>query len=45
MKYLLNDYTMINDFPIGISNEFVGEEATISVEDGELVCMVSYVTE
>ena len=42
MKYSLNDYTMTNDFPIGISNEFIGEEAVISVEDGELVCMISY---
>lgn len=45
MKYLLKDAVITNDFPIGISNEFVGEESTISVEDGELVCMVSYVTE
>lgn len=44
MKYPLVDYTMTNDFPIGISNEFIGEEAEISVEEGELVCMVSYVT-
>lgn len=42
MKYPLNNYTMTNDFPIGISNEFIGEEAVISVEDGELVCMISY---
>ena len=45
MKYPLNNYTMTNDFPIGISNEFIGEEAVISVEDGELVCMVSYCTD
>lgn len=42
MKYPLNHYTMTNDFPIGISNEFIGESATISVEDGELVCMIMY---
>lgn len=42
MKYPLNNYTMTNDYPIGISNEFIGEEAVISVEDGELVCMISY---
>ena len=42
MKYPLTDYTMTNDFPIGISNEFIGEEAVISVTDGELVCMVQY---
>lgn len=42
MKYPLKDYHMTNDFPIGISNEFIGEEAVISVEDGELVCMIQY---
>lgn len=42
MKYTLEDYTLTNDNPIGISNEFIGEEACISVEDGELVCMISY---
>ena len=42
MKYTLEGATLSNDFPIGISNEFVGEEATISVEDGTLVCMISY---
>lgn len=42
MKYTLEDYTLTNDYPLGISNEFIGEEACISVEDGELVCMISY---
>lgn len=42
MKYELSDAVLTNDFPIGISNEFVGKEAKISVTDGELVCMVSY---
>lgn len=42
MKYPLKDYTMRNDVPIGISNEFIGEEAVIAVECGELVCMISY---
>ncbi len=41
MKYPLNDYTMSNDFPIGISNEFSGEEAFVEVAEGELVCIVS----
>lgn len=44
MKYPLNDYTVTNDFPIGISNEFIGEESCISVSDGELVCMIQYVS-
>lgn len=42
MKYELEDAVITNDFPIGISNEFVGEEARIEVKEGELVCMVSY---
>lgn len=45
MKYELEDYTMTNDFPIGVSNEFIGKEASISVEDGELVGIVNYVSE
>ncbi|MBP5222454.1 MAG: thiamine diphosphokinase [Lachnospiraceae bacterium] len=43
MKYELENAVITNDFPIGISNEFVGKAAEISVEDGELVCMISYV--
>lgn len=43
MKYPLENYTITNDFPIGISNEFIGEQAFISVEKGELVCIIQYV--
>lgn len=43
MKYPLKDYSMTNDYPIGISNEFIGEEASVSVADGEIVCMISYI--
>ena len=43
MKYELENAVITNDFPIGISNEFIGKAAEISVEDGELVCMISYV--
>ena len=45
MKYELENAELTNDFPIGISNEFIGEEAMISVEEGELVCMISYAQE
>lgn len=45
MKYTLEGYTLTNDYPIGISNEFIGEESTIEVEDGELVCMIQYCVE
>ena len=42
MKYELENAVIFNDFPVGISNEFVDEESEISVEDGTLVCMISY---
>ena len=42
LKYELENATISNDFPIGISNEFIGKKAEISVENGELVCMISY---
>lgn len=42
MKYTLKNFRLTNDYPIGISNEFIGKEAVISVEDGELVCMIQY---
>ena len=42
MKYNLEDASVTNDFPIGISNEFVGEEAEVIVKDGELVLMLSF---
>lgn len=45
LKYPLDAYTMTNDFPIGISNEFIGEEATVTVEDGQLVVLVNWVME
>ena len=45
MKYELTDYTMTNDFPIGVSNEFIGKEAMVSVKDGELVGIVNFVSE
>ena len=43
MKYTLENAVITNDFPVGISNEFIGEEAEIIVENGALVCIVSYV--
>lgn len=45
MKYPLANYTMTNDIPIGISNEFIGEQGCITVEDGELVGIIQYVTD
>lgn len=42
MKYSLERAVLRNDFPVGISNEFTGQEACISVEDGQLVCMLQW---
>ena len=42
LKYTLDNYTMTNDYPIGISNEFIGETAEVSVADGQLVLMLSW---
>lgn len=37
LKYILNHTILSNDYPIGISNEFVGEDAFIGVEEGSLM--------
>ncbi|MDE6758294.1 MAG: thiamine diphosphokinase [Clostridia bacterium] len=36
-KYELHDHTLINTFPLGVSNEFAGGECRISVEEGVLI--------
>ena len=42
LKYELTDAVLTNDFPIGISNEFIGKMGMISVKKGALCCMISY---
>lgn len=37
LKYLLDEYTMCPDNPIGVSNEFIGCEAEIAVRQGTLL--------
>ncbi len=37
LKYLLDAYDMTNDYAIGVSNEFIGERAEISVKKGTLL--------
>lgn len=42
LKYNLQKGEMSNTFPIGISNEFIGEKAKVSVEDGTLIGIINY---
>lgn len=42
LKYELKDAVITNDFPIGISNEFVGKAASVTVEKGTLLVMVAW---
>ena len=44
MKYPLDRAVIHNDFPVGISNEFTGEQALVSVEKGQLVCILQWVS-
>ena len=37
LKYGLDNVTVTNSFPIGVSNEFIGEQSTIEVKDGTLL--------
>lgn len=37
LKYELSNEFLSNDFPLGISNEFIGKEARISVKDGGII--------
>lgn len=37
LKYTLDDYTLNNRFPLGVSNEFIDERAKISVKNGTLL--------
>ena len=43
MKYPLQDDTITNDYPIGISNEFIGQEGSVQVENGVLVGIINFV--
>ncbi len=41
MKYPLEDAVITDDFPIGISNEFIGEISEITVKKGTLLLILS----
>lgn len=40
LKYSLEDATVKMEFPIGISNEFIGQESVIEVKDGMLLICI-----
>lgn len=40
LKYLLDNVTVKSEFPIGVSNEFTGEDAEIAVDNGMLLICV-----
>lgn len=37
LKYELDGFTMENTYPVGVSNEFTGNDSYVSVEDGTLL--------
>lgn len=37
LKYTLENGTLTNDYPLGVSNEFIGRTARIAVESGTLL--------
>lgn len=39
LKYPLDGYTLTSRFPLGVSNQFLGQEATVSVERGSLLLL------
>lgn len=43
LKYALTDAVLTNNMPLGISNEFTGAEAEVTVKDGTLLILVNWV--
>ena len=39
LKYPLEKHTLTSQFPLGLSNQFLGQEATVSVETGSLLLL------
>jgi thiamine pyrophosphokinase len=44
LKYALNNATLTNTFPLGVSNEFAEDTATVEVKDGILLVIMSDMT-
>lgn len=42
MKYELTEAEVTNSFPIGISNEFIGKQASITVKNGTLLIILAW---
>ena len=42
MKYELDDAQLTNSFPVGISNEFIGEKASVEVKNGTLLLILAW---
>ena len=41
VKYPLHNHRLTNTYPLGVSNEFISEKATLHVEDGSLLVIIS----
>lgn len=42
LKYELDNAVITNNYPIGISNEFIGKEASVTVNNGTLMIVLRY---
>lgn len=42
VKYPLKDAALTNSFPLGVSNEFTGDKASIEVKNGILIIMTDF---
>jgi thiamine pyrophosphokinase len=40
LKYELNNAVLTNTFPLGVSNEFTGQESAVTVKDGTLLIVM-----